>query len=394
VANPVPRVAHPEWLYKKLRDKNDKYQQRSLKDMFSKAPLPPEKRLSLPGTQGRPARVAPPEPAALEEIAEEGLAEVLGDGLVEGLGGDLEDFGAPPASKKAKVATVRRKSRGLGEGNAAGGGGVDEVRAERDGGAEAGPSRGREKAGEAPPRERSPTPDREGDYAAWLEHKKRKWKSARAGKKKRRLEEERGAERAAREAGRGGGGQPPQGKKKPATGLGAFVRPSSDVIRLTWQILQIAPGRRPGEFTAWIVAGDKMLSVPLTVPRRFYLNKRTPVDDADAVGTRVSRTLPHARPSFNLLQIEVPEDYFHVSARTLATHLSDPDVEGVYETRVPLALNAVLQLGCVATVEQHARGKRLTDEFVMEDLRPKTAAEAVYLDPKKTTLSYVYLYHR
>lgn len=384
-------MAHPDWLYKKLRDKNDKYQQRSLKDMFSKPPPQTEKRLSLPGTQGRPPRVAPVDPSEMIEEGEEGKEEA---GPAEGLGGDLEDFGGPPASKKAKVATVRRKSRGPGEENEAG----RDPRVERDGGAEAEPSRGRGMAGEAGPRERSPTPDRDEDYAAWLEHKKRKWKSARAGKKKRRLEEQKEAERIARDAGRGGnrGTAPTAKKKQPGlgAGLGAFVRQADDVTRLTWQILQLAPGRRPGEFTAWIIAGGRMMSVPVTIPRQFYLNKRTPEEGSDAVGVRVSRTLPHARPVYNLLQIEVPEDYFHVSARMLATHLSDPDVEGVYETRVPLALNAVLQLGCVATVEPAARGKRMADGFGLADLRPKSAAEAVYLDPSKTSLSYVYLYHR
>lgn len=34
VANPVPRVAHPDWLHKKVREKDDKFRQRKLVDMF------------------------------------------------------------------------------------------------------------------------------------------------------------------------------------------------------------------------------------------------------------------------------------------------------------------------------------------------------------------------
>lgn len=34
VVNPVPRVVHPEWLWKKVQEKNDKRRQKSLKDMF------------------------------------------------------------------------------------------------------------------------------------------------------------------------------------------------------------------------------------------------------------------------------------------------------------------------------------------------------------------------
>lgn len=35
VANPVPRVLHPDWLHKKVREKEDKYRQRKLVDIFS-----------------------------------------------------------------------------------------------------------------------------------------------------------------------------------------------------------------------------------------------------------------------------------------------------------------------------------------------------------------------
>ena len=36
----------------------------------------------------------------------------------------------------------------------------------------------------------------------------------------------------------------------------------------------------------------------------------------------------------------------------LVTQLSAPDIEGVYETQVPLAFRAVVALGCVCTVSK------------------------------------------
>jgi DNA polymerase epsilon subunit 1 len=39
VRNPVPRVAHPEWLDRRIRQKEDKLQQKKMTDMFSKKPL-------------------------------------------------------------------------------------------------------------------------------------------------------------------------------------------------------------------------------------------------------------------------------------------------------------------------------------------------------------------
>lgn len=35
VANPVPRVVHPDWLHKKVREKEDKFRQKKIKDIFS-----------------------------------------------------------------------------------------------------------------------------------------------------------------------------------------------------------------------------------------------------------------------------------------------------------------------------------------------------------------------
>lgn len=34
VANPVPRVVHPDWLHKKVREKEDKFRQRKIDDTF------------------------------------------------------------------------------------------------------------------------------------------------------------------------------------------------------------------------------------------------------------------------------------------------------------------------------------------------------------------------
>jgi hypothetical protein len=41
VTNPVPRVQHPDWLYKMVAEKNDVFQQKKITDMFGKVRLPP-----------------------------------------------------------------------------------------------------------------------------------------------------------------------------------------------------------------------------------------------------------------------------------------------------------------------------------------------------------------
>ena len=44
IPNPVPRIQHPEWLHKKIMEKNDTVKQRKLSEFFGaavKKPAPP-----------------------------------------------------------------------------------------------------------------------------------------------------------------------------------------------------------------------------------------------------------------------------------------------------------------------------------------------------------------
>lgn len=68
------------------------------------------------------------------------------------------------------------------------------------------------------------------------------------------------------------------------------------------QILLLALDQRPGEFTAWVLADGDMYKVPLKVPRVFYLNTQA-TNTEEYPGVRVTRTLPHGRPVFNLIEV-------------------------------------------------------------------------------------------
>uniref|UniRef100_A0A0A9HDX6 DNA polymerase epsilon catalytic subunit n=1 Tax=Arundo donax TaxID=35708 RepID=A0A0A9HDX6_ARUDO len=35
ISNPIPRVLHPDWLHKKVREKDDRFRQHKLRDIFS-----------------------------------------------------------------------------------------------------------------------------------------------------------------------------------------------------------------------------------------------------------------------------------------------------------------------------------------------------------------------
>ena len=61
-----------------------------------------------------------------------------------------------------------------------------------------------------------------------------------------------------------------------------------------------------GLFKAWALVGPRLYSVPLRVPRRFYVNSVLPPDNSESPaqtlgGLRVTRTLPFGREALNRL---------------------------------------------------------------------------------------------
>lgn len=335
VANPVPRVVHPDWLWKRIREKDDKYRQRNLKDMFG-------------------PKVAQAEEPISEDGSEADLEDMVGTKLT---GRKMPRPVIRVYDKDKQISNVQMTNKSV----------IED-------GIEMPPAR----------QVRETTPDKNDDYEAWLEHKKRKWKEARDKRKRSRPENATGG--ALRNSLISKGGK--AARSKP--GVGAFFRNREAALTHShWQILHLALGQRSGEFTAWVLADGDMYKVPLKVPRVFYLNTQA-TNTEEYPGVRVTRTLPHGRPVFNLIEVVVDEEQFKLAGRKLAAHLADPEVEGVYETKMPLSLHALLQLGCVCKVDSKARNRTIRDGWSLNDLHMKTTTECSYL---MDDLPYIFLYH-
>ena len=130
IRNPVPRVAHPDWLERRIRTKEDKLQQKKMTDLFEKKPL---SELSVNQVNGR-------------------------------ITGDLEDFGTTPMSKlkpatAAKIVSSQKRKQ------------VDSA-----------------PAAPANPYDSLPEtmPSITEDYKGWLRYQKKKWKIQKQARKRRR----------------------------------------------------------------------------------------------------------------------------------------------------------------------------------------------------------------
>lgn len=130
VRNPVPRVAHPEWLDRRIRIKEDVFKQKKMTDMFEKKPL----------------------------------AEAEVNTLESRISGDLEDFGTQPLAKFKKGAASRMPS------------------SQKRKAVEVGPSAPVNPFDSLPPTMPSITED----YEGWLRYQKQKWKIQKQARKRRR----------------------------------------------------------------------------------------------------------------------------------------------------------------------------------------------------------------
>lgn len=335
VRNPVPRVRHPDWLFKRVAAKGDKLKQRRITDMFG------------PATEAHLAN-----DSSSEEEEQHHMDLDMPD--IEELGiGHQNLNGIQPRTPVVSRVTKRKCGNAQMD--------FDTELAEED----------------VPEN----MPDMYTDYSGWLEFQKRKWKRQRIQRAKRR--EMYGSSQPAVRNGVSG----------------YFRRQTGSLVSSTWEILQIIETDTPGEFKMWVSIQQKLFSVRLSVPRIFYLNSRQEEIDEllrhtpSCSITKCVKTLPRSRPCLNLFEIAMTESAYQEERRKLSGIFNHPSTEGVYETQVPLEIRALLSLGshCKVRKDKVSRS-RIEDRFELLDLVPQTEVASKYFSRPKD-YHYVYLHH-
>ncbi|XP_071480194.1 DNA polymerase epsilon catalytic subunit A-like [Diadema antillarum] len=346
VSNPVPRVAHPDWLHKKLCEKNDVFKQQKISEMFIRKPKQVGSHAHNPTDWQTPfSSLTNP---------------------------DMEDFGRPSGAKKSPkgvaIATKRKREDG-------GKGRIDSAEALTESWEDVlgpAPSMGRKRK----------------HLQKWVSYHKQKWAlQARQRRERKRRRVDSGGMDVV------GGGVV---RALSSTGLGSFFRRTAKtMLDQPWQIIQIMETSHPGLFKLWALIGSDLHHVKLMVPRIFYVNQKTPKDSNEgAMWKKVTRTLPRSNPVLNLYQYTVPEDLYRQHANELTADLAAPDIEGVYETQVPLEFRALMKLGCICTVNRQYAKYLLggdMETFDLSQLEFKTLAQFQYLPVG--SLRRIYFYH-
>ena len=357
VANPCPRVAHPDWLHKMVRDKDDTFKQKKLKDLFAKHALA-EADANAPLGDGAAATPGKrPAPAPDMEDAHGGsligrTPGTAGRPRVRRFFANEAEDQAPGAAAGGAVPTTPEAGAGAGAGARAPGSGPSPTVPKPDAVALA--KRRLDALGAEP--------DRKEDYGAWLAFQKAKWDVIKCRRKRKRAED---AEALARESGAApGGGRATRPRVLGPGGLGAFAESREKVLaRSAWQVIALEPEAdadgavEPGRFAAWILAEGSMHRVTLCVRRTLAVATRAPDREGDlgAGGKRrVAATLPRGARAAHVYEISMDERDF-VSGLEAADLLADPNVAGVFERHVPLVEAAIQKLGCVALMNEETR---------------------------------------
>ncbi|KAK8403806.1 hypothetical protein O3P69_000115 [Scylla paramamosain] len=350
VENPVPRVPHPKWLHKRMMERNDTLKQKRITDMFSVIAKPT------------------PRPQTVEEDSEDLFASQETP--------DIEDvLSSNSINKKALGPAVTSKRKRP----------ADSLQADT-----SHLNRSWRDALGNPPKMGS---SKEG-LRAWIQFQKKKWEFQQQQRSSQAKRTRKDGMTFGGGVSRGEAGSGRVVRSGPAMTLGGFLRQAHrTLLDVPWQIIQLAETNTPGQFKLWALVGSDLHLIKLIIPRVFYINLRSPKEESEndsGTWRKVNKTLPRCYPVHHLYEYSLPEEVFRKHSSGLVADLSSPDVEGIYETQVPLEFRAMVQLGCVCVVDRSlTQGE--TDTFELNQLKFKTVAQYQYLE--EGSMRHIYFYH-
>jgi len=347
VHNPVPRIPHPDWLHKTVARKSDRFQQKSLLQMFKSANKENDAKTESKNTK----------PADIEDI--------LG--------------GTTPNSKRPLVHSKKRLT--------------STISPETD-------TSSNEKTNSVVVTPLPRAKLSKDSFPEWLAQRKAQWRLARSDKRqvRKRLYHLNSADSAYHAT--------DQSKRRKAVGsMAGFLEDAANDIReREWQIIEIREtSSGSGEFVAWIMVDNKSLQrIQLTVPRVIYVNclKELPecFEDTEFKRIKVERFLPHGKTAVHLYEVIMSEHLFRSHTwqeKFLAGYEGNPltVIEAVYESSSPLSFKLLVELGCVSKVSSATDKKKGRGEksFALNQLSRVEKPSMEYLN---ANLSYrrIFLY--
>ncbi|KAJ3352743.1 DNA polymerase epsilon catalytic subunit [Entophlyctis luteolus] len=334
ISNPVLRVRHPDWLQKRVSTLEDKFKQKKITDIFLAAPVHEDMDDTM-------------------EFPSSGKRSIP---LIE-MEDMVQDLSRDRTSTNGIVATVRKRMKT----NSVQATVVEEII-------------------EIP----DELPDPSCNYGAWLKIQKLKWKKMRIQKSQDwRMDST--STRWNR-------------MNTTTTTHGFFQQQTMSVLRESWQIIQIVETDIAGEFNVWALIGDAMYTVKLQIPRIIYVNSRASQSENYSIAKngfsmqRRQKALPRSHTTLNLYELRMRESFYKENTEVFARMFSHHEIEGVYETQIPLLFRALMNIGCSARVTDTRinSGRGLEAGFELDDLKHTSSSVVPYLKDSKVKILYLY----
>jgi DNA polymerase epsilon subunit 1 len=242
-------------------------------------------------------------------------------------------------------------------------------------------------------------PDMDKKFDHWLAYMKRFWRVLREERRKKRSEQSHAEGEKEGERERDGGGHQTQVKRKHVS-VPRFLNPSltdffarkdRELLKMEWHVVHIAETAVPGHYRVWALVGKTLTSVSLAVPRTLYINSFVEFPQQDTSLTRAHAFPPRSHPELFLYKKTVSEKDFINSSASLSALSLGTEIEGIYETKLPLDFHAMIEIGAVCRVKPDVKRKAVAQlSFGIDDLMRQSDA-AGYL--AGDTFDLVFLYH-
>lgn len=127
----------------------------------------------------------------------------------------------------------------------------------------------------------------------------------------------------------------------------------------SWNVIHIRETDSPGVLSMWIVVGDFLQEIKLNVKRIIYINCTT--NDIESLALRdevsvkrESHRLLSGTQVYNIYSLKMPEKFYRNNMMMFSSISNHPNIEGVYEDNVSLSTYALIKLGSVVKVKSNA----------------------------------------
>jgi DNA polymerase epsilon subunit 1 len=184
-------------------------------------------------------------------------------------------------------------------------------------------------------------------------------------------------------------------RKEPKEGIAKFFDTNISIGNYNWTLLSLQETDSSGIFRMFIIVNGRMESIDVDVPRILYLNSRVLDENSSKrPGVKMikrTRTLPRGHPCLNLYELQMTEYFYRMNSVLFSSMFNHKDIEGVYESNVPLLFRALISLGTFGKLAIPVDDFDRTKPLDLSSISRGNLTNIDYL--KKNSFQVIYVYH-